>query len=154
MADDRVQQADSLFQGGLSCSQSILATYGPLFGFDYNDAIRIARGFGGGMGRLSETCGAVTGAFMVLSLKYSGADRQTKEDTYALMQEFSRKFKAEHGSLNCGQLLGCDLNTAEGQASFRNSGMMKTHCIPYVRLSAEILEGLLSLDEIEQTISP
>ena len=58
MENDRVEQAVALFTGGMACSQAILATYGPLFGFDRDEAIRIARGFGGGMGRLSETCGA------------------------------------------------------------------------------------------------
>ena len=93
MENDRVEQAVALFTGGMACSQAILATYGPLFGFDRDEAIRIARGFGGGMGRLSETCGAVTGAFMAISLKFDGTDKQTKEDNYALMQEFARRFK-------------------------------------------------------------
>ena len=84
MTNDRVELAVELFSGGLACSQAILAVYGPLFGFDRDDAIRVARGFGGGMGRLSETCGAVTGAFMAISLKFDGTDKQTKEDTYAL----------------------------------------------------------------------
>ena len=56
MENNRVEQAVALFTGGMACSQAILATYGPLFGFDRDEAIRIARGFGGGMGRLSETC--------------------------------------------------------------------------------------------------
>ena len=145
MTKDRVEQAVTLFSGGLACSQAILATYGPLYDFSYDDAIRVARGFGGGMGRLSETCGAVTGSFMVLGLKYTGSDKQVKEDTYALIQEFSRQFKQEHCSLNCGELLGCDLNQPEGQAYFREHGMMQSHCIKYVRHAAEIIEELLAL---------
>ncbi len=146
MENNRVEQALALFEGGMACSQAILATYGPLFGFDRDEAVRIARGFGGGMGRLSETCGAVTGAFMAISLKFDGTDKQTKEDTYALMQEFARRFKAKHHSLNCTQLLDCDLGKPEGQAKFRELGRMQSHCICYVREAAQHLEELLGLE--------
>ncbi len=146
MENDRVEQAVALFTGGMACSQAILATYGPLFGFDRDEAIRIARGFGGGMGRLSETCGAVTGAFMAISLKFDGTDKQTKEDNYALMQEFARRFKSKHHSLNCTQLLDCDLGKPEDQAKFRELGRMESHCICYVREAAQHLEELLELE--------
>lgn len=145
MENDRVEQAVALFTGGMACSQAILATYGPLFGFDRDEAIRIARGFGGGMGRLSETCGAVTGAFMAISLKFDGTDKQTKEDNYAMMQEFARRFKSKHHSLNCTQLLDCDLGKPEDQAKFRELGRMQSHCICYVREAAQHLEELLEL---------
>ena len=146
MENDRVEEAVALFTGGMACSQAILATYGPLFGFDRDEAIRIARGFGGGMGRLSETCGAVTGAFMAISLKFDGTDKQTKEDNYALMQEFARRFKSKHHSLNCTQLLDCDLGKPEDQAKFRELGRMQSHCICYVREAAQHLEELLELE--------
>ena len=146
MENDRVEQAVALFTGGMACSQAILATYGPLFGFDRDEAIRIARGFGGGMGRLSETCGAVTGAFMAISLKFDGTDKQTKEDNYALMQEFARRFKSKHHLLNCTQLLDCDLGKPEDQAKFRELGRMQSHCICYVREAAQHLEELLELE--------
>ena len=146
MENDRVEQAVALFTGGMACSQAILATYGPLFGFDRDEAIRIARGFGGGMGRLSETCGAVTGAFMAISLKFDGTDKQTKEDNYALMQEFARRFKSKHHSLNCTQLLDCDLGKPEDQAKVRELGRMQSHCICYVREAAQHLEELLELE--------
>lgn len=146
MENNRVEQAVSLFTGGMACSQAILATYGPLFGFDRDEAIRIARGFGGGMGRLSETCGAVTGAFMAISLKFDGTDKQTKEDNYAMMQEFARRFKSKHHSLNCTQLLDCDLGKPEDQAKFRELGRMESHCICYVREAAQHLEELLELE--------
>ena len=146
MENDRVEQAVALFTGGMACSQAILATYGPLFGFDRDEAIRIARGFGGGMGRLSETCGAVTGAFMAISLKFDGTDKQTKEDNYALVQEFARRFKSKHHSLNCTQLLDCDLGKPEDQAKFRELGRMQSHCICYVREAAQHLEELLELE--------
>ena len=146
MTSDRVYQAVSRFKGGLSCSQAILSTYSPLFGLNQDDAIRIARGFGGGMARLSETCGAVTGAFMVISLKFPGDNKQAKEATYTLIQEFAKRFKAANGCLNCGLLLGCDLNTPEGKNYFKENGMLKSHCMKYVQNAAEIIEELLELD--------
>ncbi|VBB08131.1 cgcaxxgcc motif [Lucifera butyrica] len=152
MKSDRIDQAVSSFKNGLSCSQAILSTYGPLFGINQDDAIRIARGFGGGMARLSETCGAVTGAFMVIGIKSPGADKQVKEETYLLIQKFAEKFRSINGSLNCGQLLGCDLNTSEGQEQFRNKEMAKSHCEKYVRNSAELLEELLQLEKLSRPV--
>lgn len=144
MRNSRVSKAVSYFESGLSCSQSILLTYGPLFGISQDDAISISRGFGGGMARLSETCGAVTGAFMVIGIKSPpGMEQQVKEETYSLVQKFAEKFKADNGSLNCGQLLGCDLNTAEGREHFSKQGKMESHCTKYVRNSAEIIEEIL-----------
>ena len=145
MSTDRTTQAVSLLQEGLSCSQAILLTYGPLFGLSRNDAVRISRGFGGGMARLSETCGAATGSFMVIGLKYSADDKTAKEDTYALIQKFAEIFNAEHGSLNCGLLTGCDLNTPEGWKYFKDNGILESHCARYVKHAAEIIEDLISL---------
>ena len=81
MMNDRVNQVITRFKGGMSCSQSILSTYGPLYGLSQDDAVKVARGFGGGMARLSEACGAVTGSFMALGLVCPGTDKQAKEDT-------------------------------------------------------------------------
>jgi len=66
----RVEEAVSCFADGFSCSQSIVSTYGTEFGVDREKALKISTGFGGGMGRLGGTCGAVTGAIMVIGLKY------------------------------------------------------------------------------------
>ena len=106
----RIEEAVAYFKEGLSCSQAIMAAYGPTVGLDRDTAIKIASGFGGGMGRMAETCGVVTGAFMVLGLKHGAAtaDREAKEAIYALVREFAARFKAIHGSIVCRDLLGCD----------------------------------------------
>jgi len=142
VVNEQVNQAISRFEGGMSCSQAILSTYGPLYGLSKEDAVRVSRGFGGGMARLSETCGAVTGAFMTIGLVYPGSDKQVREDTYALIRQFAEKFIAANCSLNCAKLVGCDLGTPEGQTYFRENGLMKS-CTKYVRDAAEILEELL-----------
>ena len=126
----KIEEAVAYFKDGFSCSQAIVAAYGPSVGLDRDTALKIASGFGGGMlfseqqlclhnmGRLAETCGAVTGAFMVLGLKFGSAasDRESKEAVCTRVREFAERFKAIHGSLLCRDLLGCDLNTSEGLA--------------------------------------
>ena len=139
----RVDEAMMHFTGGLLCSQSILLAYGQQFGIDQNTAMRIARPFGGGMSRTCEVCGAVSGAIMVLGLQEQEVgERTAKENVYSLTQEFCKRFKERNGSVNCAQLLGCNLGTTEGQEYFRGNGLIQ-NCKKYVRDSAVILEELL-----------
>lgn len=109
-------------------------------------AFRIACGFGGGCARLGLTCGAVTGAFMVIGLKYGKAkadDNDAKEKTYAVVQEFSERFVERNKSLNCTELLGCDLGTSEGRVKVKEQNLLVTVCEKVVRDAAEILEEVL-----------
>lgn len=139
----RREEALARFAGGLLCSQAILITYGREAGMDEQSALRIARPFGSGMGRTAEMCGAVTGAIMVLGLYEQGQEeKEAKEDVYRRVQEFGRRFREQNGSLNCGELLGCQLGSAEGQARFRSEGLLKK-CQKYVSDAAEILEELI-----------
>ena len=139
----RREEALARFAGGLLCSHAILMTYGREAGMDEQSALRIARPFGSGMGRTAEMCGAVTGAIMVLGLYEQGQEeKQAKEDVYRRVQEFGRRFREQNGSLNCGELLGCHLGSAEGQACFRSEGLLKK-CQKYVSDAAEILEELI-----------
>ena len=139
----RREEALARFAGGLLCSQAILITYGREAGMDEQTALRIARPFGSGLARTAEMCGAVTGAMMVLGLYEQGQEeKQAKEDVYRRVQEFSRRFRERNGNLNCGELLGCHLGTAEGQAHFHSEGLLK-NCQKYVSDAAEILEELI-----------
>jgi C_GCAxxG_C_C family probable redox protein len=84
-------EALECFKGGFNCAQAILSTYGQPYGLDRGASLRVALGFGAGMGRLGETCGALTGAFMVLGLKHGGGDAPyptRKENAYAAVREF------------------------------------------------------------------
>lgn len=142
--ENKVQLASDLFAGGLLCSQAILITYGERFGVDEETATRIARPFGGGVSRMCEMCGAVSGAFMVLGLKHEGEDEKAvKEANYKMVQEFASRFKEKHGSINCRELLGCDLGTPEGQEFFRQNGRLGL-CRSFVKDSAELLEEFLA----------
>lgn len=143
MNSPSVNEAVSTFKEGLSCSQAILLAYGKRYGIDEKTAIKVARSFGGGMARTCQTCGAVTGAYMVLGLTCDDENHKAaKEKNYALVNEFARRFQALHGDVNCQKLLGCDLGTPEGQEYFKNNNLVH-RCCDFVRDAAIILEDLI-----------
>jgi C_GCAxxG_C_C family probable redox protein len=105
----------------------------------------LAQGFGGGMGRMGATCGAVTGAYMVLGLaqEFSESPQESLARTYELVREFNQRFKALHGSVICKELISCELSTPEGLAEARNKKIFTTVCPNFVRDSVKLLELLL-----------
>ena len=118
-------------------------------GLTKETALKIASGFGGGMGRMAETCGAVTGAMMVLGLRFGGTtpDREAKERVYAKVREFAEQFKARNGSLVCRDLLGCDISTPEGYSIAQEKKLVSTTCPKFVRDACEILDEMLQRKE-------
>jgi len=141
-----VEEAVSCFNEGFMCSQAVLAAYAGQFGMDHETALRVSAAFGGGMGRMGEICGAVTGAFMVIGLKYGRIevqDTKSHQKTNRLVREFADKFKSVNRSIVCRELLGCDLNTPEGQKTFVDKKLRDTLCTKLVRDAAEIVEQLL-----------
>ena len=135
------------FKSGFNCAQSVLSAFSKDFGMDDVLAMRIAGGFGGGMGRRGDTCGAVTGALMVLGLRFATTDpedKQGKEDTYQLVKDFMGRFADRHGALRCNDLLGVDINTAEGLHMAREEGKFKQRCPDFVGSAVEILEEFVS----------
>jgi C_GCAxxG_C_C family probable redox protein len=98
------------------------------------------------MGRMAETCGAITGAFMVIGLKYGQTrsdDKAAKEKTYTLVKKFANLFAKEHGSIDCRKLLACDINTPEGLKVANEKGFFKTLCPKYVESAVKILEKMI-----------
>lgn len=141
-----VEKAVSCFKEGFMCSQAVLSTYAEQLGLDRKDALKVSAAFGGGMGRMGETCGAVTGAFMVIGLKYSRTaieDRESHEKTTRLVREFVDRFKSINGSIMCRELLGCDLSTPDGLKTFVDKKLRDSLCTKFVRDAAEIVEQLL-----------
>ena len=137
---NRVEQAVSCFKSGCNCSQSILSTYAEGLGLDREVALKLAAGFGGGMGRMGGTCGAVTGAFMVLGLQPGPVEadfQQAKEAAYQRVREFAKRFEQRNGTTVCRDLIQCDIGTPEGLAAAR------TNCHRFVQSAAEILEEML-----------
>jgi C_GCAxxG_C_C family probable redox protein len=141
-----VEFAVSLFQKGFSCSQAVLAASCDRFGLDREMALRIAAGFGGGMGRMAQTCGAVSGAFMIIGLKHGSVDaeeRAAKDKTYEAMKEFANRFIARHGSLICRDLLGCDISTPEGFQLAKKKKLYAVVCPGLVKTAPEIVEEMI-----------
>jgi C_GCAxxG_C_C family probable redox protein len=144
----KVEEAVACFEEGFSCSQAVLSAYAPQFGLERESALKVSGAFGAGMGRMGETCGAVTGAFMVIGLKHGktrAEDDEAKERAYRLVQEFADRFKARHGSIVCRELLGCDLSISEQRALAQEKKLTATLCPGFVRDAAEIVEQILNI---------
>ena len=143
---DRVESAVSYFTQGFNCAQSVLQAYCEPLGLERDRAVKVAEGFGGGMGSQGEVCGAVTGAYMVLGLAHGRnglEDRASKARTAELVREFSRRFQARHESTLCRDLLGMEIETPEGQKAAREKKLFTTVCPQMVKDAAEILEEIL-----------
>jgi C_GCAxxG_C_C family probable redox protein len=153
----KVEDAVLAFIEGFSCSQAVLSTYGPDFGLDRELALKLATPFGGGMARMGETCGAVTGAFMVIGLKYGLTDPEKKEDkerTYEKINEFVEKFNERNKSIVCKDLLGHDLSTQEGREIVEDKALTIQKCPEFVKDAAEILEEVLGGElELKENLS-
>ncbi len=105
---EAINKATVLFDKGYACSQSVLQTFASQFDLDERTAKLISSTFGGGMGRLREKCGAVTGGFMVLGLKYDNAnpkDMETKLAAYRKVRDINHQIEEIHGTTNCGEIL-------------------------------------------------
>lgn len=141
------ERAIESFRGGLNCSQAVLTAFSEELKYDNNFALSISCGFGGGMGRLQGTCGAVTGSFMVLGIvncrKFTD-NKDRKEATYAMVQKFSDKFKQIHGTSDCSSLLNCDLKTEEGNRFAKENNLFGTVCEKCISDSIGILEDLIA----------
>jgi C_GCAxxG_C_C family probable redox protein len=139
-----ISKAADLFRRGAACSQAVLAVYGEPLGMSRDQALKIAAGFAGGM-RMGETCGAVTGAIMVLGLRHAGADSTTREgrtEVYARVLDFLERFRKRNGSSICRDLLGCDISTPEGLRQAEEKNLYQTVCVKLVQDAAEILEAM------------
>jgi C_GCAxxG_C_C family probable redox protein len=126
----------------LNCAQSVLLSYASELNLDEMIALRISAGFGGGMA-MAETCGAVTGAYMVLGMKAQSEGKtiqDIKTETKAAVKKFNELFLAKHGSLKCKKLLGVDISTPEGSIVANEKNLFNTVCSELVGSATEILE--------------
>ena len=141
-----VQRAEELFRQGYNCAQAVVFAFSDQMGGDSDSALRIASGFGGGIGHRQETCGAVTGAVMVLGFLHGralGESKDKTDETYARVQEFMRRFEACHGTCTCRDLLGgCDFNTEAGEREFRERGYREGRCAAFIRDAVRIVAEL------------
>ena len=143
---EKSELAVQCFMEGFNCSQSVFSTYCEDYGLDKEMALKVSGAFGGGMGYIGETCGAVTGAFMLAGLKYGKCkvgDNEAKEKTYRLVQEFTHRFKTEYGSVKCKDLITYDLSNEEERQKANEAGVFTSICPALVKRAAEIIEELL-----------
>lgn len=138
--------ATETFLSGYSCAQSVLYSFCDEAGLHPDTALKIACGFGAGIARRQEICGAVTGGIMVLGLKYGRGEEQdltAMEDTYAKVHELIRRFEDRHGTCSCLQLLGgCNVATEEGRDYFDAHDLINHICKPCVQTVISILEDM------------
>ena len=161
------EKAVALFKEGFNCSQSVFGAFAEDYNLDQDLAMRIAASFGGGMGRMREVCGAVSGMLLVAGLETGavvGSDREKKAENYAEVQALAEQFRAQNGSIICRELLGLDKaggsetggsetgDSETGGSETGGSGMShvpeerteayyrKRPCAELVKCAAEILE--------------
>ncbi len=142
----KADDAATTFNQGFNCSQAVLSAFAEEFGLDRETALRVAAAFGGGLARTGETCGAVTGALMVIGMKYGkvrAEDDAAKLKTYEIAREFMRRFNERHGHLACRDLLGHDVGTPEGRRAIAQLGLHDSVCAGLVRDAVRIVTQVI-----------
>ena len=139
----RVDKAVALFKQGFNCSQSVFAACADLYGInDEALALRLSASFGGGIGRMRQTCGAACGMFLLAGLHNGSAiphDADGKKQNYALVQDLAAQFKAENGSLICSELLGIAPKQQDPQPEARTDAYyQKRPCVEMVATAVRI----------------
>ena len=142
----KAETAVEIFNKGFNCAQAVFASLSGEYGLDTETAKKVAGAFGGGMANNGEVCGAVTGALMLIGLKYGKfreEDNDSKENTKKIANEYICKFKKECGSIICRDLLKYDLSIEEEAKQARESGVFSTICPKLVKRSVELAEEVL-----------
>lgn len=136
-----------LFKSGYNCAQAVLGAFCDDFGLDNDTAMRLSSSFGGGMGRMREVCGAVSGMCMVLGLAHGytlESSREEKGAHYALIRDAAEQFRSQNGSIICRELLGTESKPASAMPDKRDTAYYsKRPCAEMVGCAAEITENLL-----------
>ncbi len=144
---NHADRARELFYAGYNCAQAVFCAFSDLTGLDIDTAARLSSSFGGGMGRLREVCGAVSGALLALGMLrgYSDpADPQAKKAHYAQVQEFARRFKEKNGTIVCRELLKNVPTTPGGEPEPRTPEFYtRRPCLRLIGEAAEILDIML-----------
>lgn len=144
---EKSEKAKGLFKQGYNCSQAVLGVFCEELGLDFETAMKIACSFGGGMGRMREVCGTVSGMFMAAGMAFSGSEPSgvNKANQYKIVQELAEKFKEKNGSIICRELLeGVESSTSPFPSERTETYYKKRPCIELVGDSVEIFEEYLN----------
>ena len=143
---EKAQRAKALFLEGYNCAQAVAGAFAPEMGLSVDVAARLASGFGGGMGRMREVCGAVSGMTLAASALRGYNDPKAgpeKTDTYAMIQELAGRFRAENGSIICREIL--DNPPSDPNPTPRTAEFYKTRpCAHMVMTAAGILDDYIA----------
>lgn len=148
---DHKKEAGDLFLEGYNCAQSVFAAFRDVTGMGKEEALKLSSAFGGGMGRMREVCGTMSGTFMVLSILYGydNVDVSAKSRLYSIVQETANKFKEKHGTIICRELLSGLKVDSSAVPSARDEQYYKSRpCLKFVENAAEILDEIIELNKI------
>lgn len=138
------EKAKQLFMEGYNCSQAVFGAFCDECGMDFETAMKLSSSFGGGMGRLREVCGAVSGMFMVAGILYGYDDPKGQNEKtlhYERIQKLAQEFQKENGSIVCRELLGLSEKKSEPAPEKRTEQYYKKRpCPEMVKMAAEIIE--------------
>ena len=140
-------EAKRLFESGYNCAQAVFCAFSDITGMELETAAKAASSFGGGLGRMREVCGTVSGAAMVLGMVHGGyapGDQESKKAHYHVVQDFCARFSAETGSIICRELLaGKTVKPGSDPEERTPEYYQKRPCPELVRLSAKIVAEML-----------
>ena len=139
----RSDDAVDIFKNGLNCTQSILWAYWEGLGIDRDSALKIGMAFGGGIAKRGGTCGAVSGALMVLGLSFGSTDAKdiaSKNNTYAVAEKFMKEFEARNNTSDCRELIGFDISQPFTPEKIK---IISEKCPKFIRDAADIIEEIL-----------
>lgn len=141
------EKAERYFLEGRNCAQAVFLAFCDVTGLDEETALKLSSSFGGGMGRMREVCGAVSGMFMVAGILWgytSADDNAEKKEHYALIQELAARFRARHETIVCRDLLKTLKPDNKPQPSERNANYYHARpCLVFVCDAAEILDEMI-----------
>jgi C_GCAxxG_C_C family probable redox protein len=138
------QLSRELFQSGFFCAESVLQAIAESQGIHSDLIPRIATGFCSGISRTGGVCGALSGAIMGINLVTGrNSPAESLEANYALIQKLISRFESQYGSINCLQLLGCDLATKAGQRYFTENHLMES-CLQYAEGATRMALSLIA----------
>ena len=133
------------FLSGYNCSQSVVLAFSDLTGVDKDTLLKLSSPFGGGMGRMREVCGAVSGMYIVLGLLEGYSDNKAyeqKKELYKTVQELAERFKVQNGSIICREVIKNPSSSPE--PTIRDENFYKERpCVKMVMTAADILENYL-----------
>ena len=148
----RKEKAMQSFLDGYNCAQCMMVAFEDLLTIDMETALQIASPFGGGMGRLREVCGSVSGMFMILGYTkgyHETSDYDGKKELYEHIQELAKRYEEANGSIICRELLGLNVKREEAAPEKRTDEYYKKRpCAEKIGSAAEILENYLRELEI------